>query len=41
MKKAMREKWPNTDFSLVRMQVKTDQKNCVFGHFSRSEAIKV
>ena len=40
----LREKCPNTEFSLVRIflysdwiQKKTDQKNCVFGHFSHSD----
>ena len=33
---ALREKCPNTEFFLVRIQENTDQTNSVFGHFSRS-----
>ena len=33
----LREKCPNTDFFLVRIQENTGQKNSVFGHFSRSD----
>ena len=33
---ALREKCSNTEFFLVRIQENTDQKNFVFGHFSRS-----
>ena len=43
-KKTQREKCPNTELFLaciflysVRIQENTDQKNSVFGHFSRSE----
>ena len=36
MKYAMREKCPNTEFFLVRIQETMGQKNPVFGHFSRS-----
>ena len=32
----LREKCPNTEFFLVRIQENTDQKNSVFGHISRS-----
>ena len=40
--KSLREKWPNTEFFLLRIflyldwiQENTDQKKSVFGHFSR------
>ena len=32
----LREKCPNTEFFLLRIQENTDQKNSVFGHFSCS-----
>ena len=32
----LREKCPNTEFFLVRIQENTDQKNYIFAHFSRS-----
>ena len=36
LKDRLREKCPNTDFFLVQIQENTDQKNSVFGNFSRS-----
>ena len=36
---SLREKFPNTEFFLVRIQENTDQKNSVYGHFSRSEFV--
>ena len=36
MKFTLREKCPNTKFFLVRIQENTDQKNSLFGYFSRS-----
>ena len=41
VKVSLREKCPNTEFFLVRMPENMDQKNSVFGHFSRSVHIWV